>query len=501
MKNKYPLTILILILVAVLSIFLLGFKTKDKGMPQEVYNVYLDGNLIGTIESDDSFREYINEKEESIKNKYKVENVYTPNGVEIKEEITYKPKISTNEEVYNKIIKEKDFTIKGVVINIKSDDKTVTLNALSKEIFDEAITNTIKAFVNVEEYNNYINSNQKEIVDTGSIIENIDLGQEVTYKEALIPSKEKIYTDVDELSKYLLYGTTESQQTYIVQAGDTIETVAEKNKLNVQEFLIANPDFTSVNNLLYESQEVSVGLIEPIINVVVDYHEVSDEEKKYDTEIQYDENTYAGTEDKVVNEGENGLYRVTRKKQYVNGQLVDTTNVSSTELKPAINKVIVRGKKYAPSVADLSYWAWPTDRPYSITSGYAWRWGAFHNALDISGPGYGSAIYAANNGVVTKVGTGCYPGNLSCNQTQGNYLIINHNIRGYHTIYMHMKDIYVKEGQTVARGQKIGTMGNTGNVYPVPNSYNPYGGTHLHFGVYIGTPYAGGYTINPYNLY
>ena len=66
---------------------------------------------------------------------------------------------------------------------------------------------------------------------------------------------------------------------------------------------------------------------------------------------------------------------------------------------------------------------------------------------------------------------------------------------------MHMKDIYVKEGQTVARGQKIGTMGNTGNVYPVPNSYNPYGGTHLHFGVYIGTPYAGGYTINPYNLY
>ena len=66
---------------------------------------------------------------------------------------------------------------------------------------------------------------------------------------------------------------------------------------------------------------------------------------------------------------------------------------------------------------------------------------------------------------------------------------------------MHMKDIYVKDGQTVARGQKIGTMGNTGNVYPVPNSYNPYGGTHLHFGVYIGKPYAGGYTINPYNLY
>ena len=503
MKNKYSISIIIVIIISIFSILLLGFKSKENEVPQEVYNVYLDGSLIGTIESEDSFKEYINEKEEKIKSKYNVENVYTPNGVEIKEEITYKPKISTNEEIYNKIIKKKNFTIKGVVITITDEEsnKSTTVNVLSKEIFDEALTNTIKAFVNVEEYNNYINDTQKEIVDTGSIIENIDLGQKVTYKESLISSEEEIYTDVDELAKYLLYGTTESQQKYTVQAGDTIETVAEKNKLNVQEFLIANPDFTSVNNLLYESQEVYVGLIEPIINVVVDYHEVSDEEKKYDTEIQYDETIYAGTDDRVVTEGENGLYRVTRKKQYMNGQLIDTTNVSSTELKPAINRVIVRGKKYAPSVADLSYWAWPTDRPYSITSGYAWRWGAFHNALDISGPGYGSAIYAANNGVVTKVGLGCYPGNLSCNQTQGNYLIINHNIREYHTIYMHMKDIYVKEGQTVARGQKIGTMGNTGNVYPVPNSYNPYGGTHLHFGVYIGTPYAGGYTINPYNLY
>ena len=64
---------------------------------------------------------------------------------------------------------------------------------------------------------------------------------------------------------------------------------------------------------------------------------------------------------------------------------------------------------------------------------------------------------------------------------------------------MHLRDIYVKEGQTVARGQRIGTMGNTGNVYPVPNSYNPYAGTHLHFAVYVGSPY--GRTINPFNLY
>lgn len=500
MQNKWSTSLIIVLVLVSLSVFLLGFNKMDNNVSYKIFNVYLDGKIIGSIEDQDEFSKYINQKEEEIKNKYKVDTVYPPNGVEIKEEITYQPKIKTNEQIYNEIIKQKKFTVKGVQITIKNEEKDLKMYVLSKDIFDKALTNTMKAFINVDEYNDYITSNQKEITETGSIIENIDVKEKITYKETLISTEEKIFTDVDEVAKYLLYGTTESQETYKVKLGDTIEDVATRNKLNVQEFLIANPEFTSVNNLLYENQEVVVGLIKPIINVVVDYHEVSDEERSFDTEIEYDDTEYVGYQ-VTSREGENGLYRVTRKKQYINGQLVDTTNVSSTELKPAINKVIIKGGKYAPSIADLSYWAWPTERPYAITSGYAYRWGSFHNALDISGTGYGSAIYAANNGVVYKKEIGCVPGVLSCNKTQGNYLIINHNIGGYYTIYMHLKDVYVEEGQTVARGQKIGTMGNTGNVYPVPNSYNPYAGTHLHFGVYIGIPYRGGYTINPYNLY
>jgi len=500
MQTKWSISMIVLTIIVSLSVFLLGFNKKEEGIPQTVYNVYLDGKVIGTIESQESFEEYINQKEEQIKTRYQVDNVYTPNGVEIKKVITYKPKINTNDQIYNEIIKLKKFTIKGITVTITGDEEyePVTINVLSKEIFDEALTDTIKAFVDEEEYQKYIESLQEEIKDTGQVIENIDLEQKVTYKETLISTEETIFTDVDELAKFLLYGTTESQQTYTVKLGDTIETVAENNKLNVKEFLIANPEFTSASNLLYESQEVVVGLIEPIINVIVEYHSVVDEERAFDTEIQYDDTQYVGYET-VSREGENGLYRVTKKNQYINGQLVDTTNVNSTELKPAVSKIIIKGGKIVPSVADLSYWAWPTERPYTITSGYAWRWGSFHNAIDIAGTGYGSDIYAANNGVVERIGTGCTAGYLGCNNTQGNYVLINHNIRGYYTNYMHLKDVYVKEGQTVARGQKIGTMGNTGNVYPVPNSYNPYAGTHLHFNVYVGSPY--GSTINPLNLY
>ena len=289
-----------------------------------------------------------------------------------------------------------------------------------------------------------------------------------------------------------MYGTTEKQAVYIVKEGNTIAEVAEANKLNVQEFLIANPEFTSENNLLYANQEVSIGLINPLINIIVTYHTVAEEEKKYDTEEQIDEEKNIGYLEEL-RAGENGSYLVTSKNQYINGQLVDSVTMSVVETKPSINRIIVKGSKVIPNVADLSYWAWPTNKPYRITSGYAYRWGSFHGAIDISGTGYGSPIYAANNGTVYRVGYKA--------TTNGNYVVIKHNINNYYTAYLHMKKVYVKEGQTVSRGQQIGEMGNTGFVSPKPTAARPTAGTHLHFAVYIGPAYEGGYHINPWRLY
>lgn len=499
-NSKWGFGIIVSIIVISLCVILLGFRNNYNADPKVVYTVYLDGKSIGYLESKDSFEEFINAKEEELKKKYDVDTVYTPEGVEIKKNLTYDVSVNSNEQIYSKIISSKKFTVKGYEITIDNpdeEDDIVTIYVLSKDIFDRAVENTIKVFVDKDMYEKFMNGTQEEIKDLGSLIENIDLYEDITYKEMLIPTDKKIFTDADELSKYLLYGTLEEQETYIVKEDDTIESIANAHKLNVQELLIANSDLTSENNLLYESQKLNVGLIDPIVSVVVDMHSVEEEERDFDTEIQYDDTQYIGYQE-TIRDGENGLYKVTRKLQYINGQLTSGTVANSTEIKPAVNKIVVKGDKYAPSVADLSYWAWPTDRPYTITSYYEWRWGEFHDALDIY-VGYGSPIYAANNGTVYRVGTGCTPGYLSCNSRQGNFVLINHNAGGYYTIYMHMKEIYVSEGQTVARGQRIGSMGNTGNVYPVPNSYNPYGGTHLHFGVRKGAPY--GSTINPLYLY
>lgn len=504
-SKQFRVSYVIVIILLGMLVFGLGFTSFQRMTPIQVFQVYIDGEVIGVVSSKVEFENYINQQEEAIKKKYGVDKVYMPNGVMIKSVTTYNSKIDTNGDVYKKIVGLKQFTIKGTMITIRNDEakeeeKVKYIYTLNKQIFDDAVVELIKSFVDDDLYEDYITSSQKEIVDTGSIIKNIDILEDISYKTAYISIDEDIFIDSSSLAKYLLYGTSKEQSTYIVQDGDTVETVADKNKLNVQELLIANSDFKSANTLLYAGQEVNVGLIDPVLSIVVEVNRVSDEERAFQVSIQYDENELQGVEH-VTQEGENGLDRVSWEYEYINGQLSDTIKLSSVELKPSVDKVIVRGDKEVPHIADLSYWAWPTDIPYTITTYYGYRWGSMHAAIDISGPGHGSSIYAANNGTVVEAKAGCVVGNLSCNGRQGNYVIINHNIGNYYTIYMHMASILVSVGQTVSRGQRIGTMGNTDEVYPVPSSYSPYSGTHLHFGTYRGYPHRGGVAFNPLTLY
>ena len=503
-NNHFKLSYIIVIILVGVLVFGLGFTSYSNREPISVYKVYVDGEVIGTVSSKEEFNNYINEKEKEVKDKYHVDKVYMPEGVTLKKVTTYDKNINTNEQVYNKIIKIKQFTIKGVVVTIDNEKvenyEKKHVYVLNKEIFDEAIINMIKSFVETEDYEAYMESTQKEIVDTGSIIQNIDIEEDIKYKKDYISIDKEIFTNSSELSKYLLYGTQKEQSTYTVKEGDTIETVAEANKLNVQEFLIANSKFKSANTLLYEGQTVNVGLINPLINIVVEINSVKDEEKAYPVKIEYDEKELQGIE-YVKQHGEKGLYRVSYEYMYINGQLSDTKTLTSIELKPTVTQIIVKGDKEVPSVADLSYWAWPTETPYTITTYYGYRWGTMHAAIDISGPGHGSNLYAANNGTVVEAKSGCAVGYAGCNGRRGNYVVINHNIGNYYTVYMHMAAVNVKVGQVVSRGQKIGTMGNTGEVYPVPSSYNPYGGTHLHYATYRGYPTRGGVPFNPFNIH
>ncbi|MDQ0244727.1 peptidoglycan hydrolase CwlO-like protein [Bacillus fengqiuensis] len=104
-----------------------------------------------------------------------------------------------------------------------------------------------------------------------------------------------------------------------------------------------------------------------------------------------------------------------------------------------------------------------------ITSGYGGRWGKLHAGIDIGKRGGDVPIVAAAGGRVIR---------SYYSSSYGNCVFITHMINGqvYTTVYAHMENRAVSEGQTVEKGQYLGYMGNTGRSK----------GAHLHFEIHKG---------------
>ena len=317
-KNK-----IFILFIITLSFFLTtGFKNMNT-TPHTVYRVYLKGESLGLIKSKESFEKYIDEKQDAIKKKYKVDKVYAPADLDIVKEITFDNDIKTNKEIYDEIKDKSPFTINGYSIKIKGIDtkdekgktktgKSQTIYVLDKKVFTNSVEKTAKSFISEDNYNNYANDTQKEIKDTGTLIDNIYIKNKVTIKKDKIPVDKTIYQTEENLSKYLLFGTTKPQAKYTIQEGDTISDVAFNNKISVEEFLIANPDFQDENSLLYPGQVVTLGILKPQISIVEEDHVVKDEEQNYSTKTEEDPNQYTNYT-QVKQAGVKGLNRVTQK--------------------------------------------------------------------------------------------------------------------------------------------------------------------------------------------
>ena len=132
---------------------------EDYYEAHETYQVYLDGEKIGLIESKDKLYELINEEQIAIKDEYKVDQVYPPKGFNIIKTRTYDEKVSTIKDVYEQIKEEKNFTIKGYTVTIKSETEGVEpvyIYVLDDTIFEKAATNVVHTFVGEERYNAYL---------------------------------------------------------------------------------------------------------------------------------------------------------------------------------------------------------------------------------------------------------------------------------------------------------------------------------------------------------
>ena len=92
-------------------------------------------------------------------------------------------------------------------------------------------------------------------------------------------------------------------------------------------------------------------------------------------------------------------------------------------------------------------WVWPA-KGRIVT---AFSEGSSVKGIDIAGSS-GQSVAASAGGKVVYAGTGL--------RGYGKLIIIKHNAT-YLSAYAHNREILVKEGQQVTRGQKIAEMGNT----------------------------------------
>ena len=118
-----------------------------------------------------------------------------------------------------------------------------------------------------------------------------------------------------------------------------------------------------------------------------------------------------------------------------------TTEVKS-EAKSTESKPLATGGEEAID------WTWPTKG--KVTNGFSE--GASAKGIDIEGK-LGQEINAAGPGKVIYSGSDL--------RGYGNLVIVKHN-KDYLSVYAHSSKILVKEGQSIAKGQKIAEMGSSG---------------------------------------
>jgi len=231
---------------------------------------------------------------------------------------------------------------------------------------------------------------------------------------------------------------------YVVKEGDTLGKIASDFGVSLNTLYWANS--LKSGSLIKPGQELIILSISGVIHTVSKGDTLASIAKKYKANIE-----------EIV-----AFNNLDKEKELTIGEkLIIPNGVLPTSVS------IAKSIGLKPMTEDTSNW--PDFKNYYAypTSG-GWNTGILHyyNAVDIVNS-CGSPIYASAEGIIVEA-----KGNDSYNGGYGNLIKIQH-YNGTMTVYAHLSEVLVKEGEKVSQGQLIGRMGSTGKST----------GCHLHFEV------------------
>lgn len=219
--------------------------------------------------------------------------------------------------------------------------------------------------------------------------------------------------------------------TYTVQAGDSVQSIANAFDLQPTTLLWSNPKLEELPDLLRIGQEVVILPVDGVHHTVVEDDTLESIAEKYKVGS-------ADISGLSFNSLHPPLFRIQE----------GTKLIVPGGTKPYVPRRVTSYSGPIPNNArGTGAFTWPVLG--KITQGYWWG----HRALDVGAP-TGSAVLATDGGYVSFVGW---------TDIGYGYLVILDHANGYSSYYAHLSQMYVMVGQRVERGQVIGAVGSTGN--------------------------------------
>ncbi|MDV2581567.1 M23 family metallopeptidase [Alkalibacillus haloalkaliphilus] len=472
----------------------LGTAYADSGGEHlsNVYHVYVDDELIGTVADEEDIQQYINEWAEEEQEKegdgvtlvpsqeveFIEEFVFSANTDQeevvdaLEEQLTFDAaaiELRANDEIigYVKNLDEANQAVNQVISQYLPDGVDEEISLLEEEL-EEMIGHSAE-LVDLLPQNMFqtgnINSTleeedglyyQQTIELDGSTVLDVGFTENVTFSEVAVDSSKLL--NVDQLAKMIERGTM-TQQIHEIQDNEALSTVASDYDLSVDELIEINPDVEE-DSVIRVGDELNVTGLSSLIEVAYTETITEEESIEYETITEQTDSLYEG-ESEVEQSGSDGLKELKYEVTMNNGEELERNLVEEEVIEEPRDEIIKEGTKVISSRGTGDF-AWPAVGG-TLTSTYGPRWGSHHDGIDIAGVSDRS-ILAADNGVVVEAGY--HSGG------HGNRVIIDHN-NGYRTLYAHLSSIDVNVGETVKQGSTIGQMGSTGRST----------GVHLHFEV------------------
>lgn len=418
-----------------LTVLIVSITVKFDFRPVVVVNI--NGKPVAVVNSKEDFEKELKNVQNKWQNLYKQEIKLTQTPT-FKLKILPKRFISTPIQLTNAIEANNNLLMPVCAIQVNGQNRAILKDMASAE---QVINNIINTF------------------SSKDTTKRVDFFEKVEIVEAYaMPNMVK---SVDECVKYLTKNTDVSRE-YVVKKGDTLWDIASNNKIAVDKLYQLNPD---VSENVQPGQIIRLAAPTGIINVKTIEYLAMQEETPYETKFENEPSKYRG-ERTVIAKGKNGKKDLKVQAVRQNGVEIGKVVLEEKVLQEPKTEVIAIGSK--PNETKTGTGVFRVPAFGSVTSRFGYRWGRFHEGIDIEGD-TGSPVYAADGG---KVIFAAYEGGY------GNLVKIDHG-NGYVTYYGHNSKFLVSVGQKVSKGQQIAKVGSTGNST----------GPHVHFEVRkSGTP-------------